>query len=319
MHKFIKNIILLGLLSLGICYFLDKIVTKGLRKSNMVMYDNLTQLFHGKINADLIVNGSSKAYVQVDPRILDSALNLNSFNLGLDGNNFTAQKMVFDFYKEHNKNPKIVVQVVSNGTLTTTGNNLYNHIKFAPYLNEEKIYSTTKRYDDFSILDYHIPMLKYAEYPLEVVDGFFSYFNIHFATSPLYKGYLANDIPWDGSFEKFKEANENGVRFELDKESRDLFETYIEDVIHNNTEMILIYPPVYHEFQSFVRNRDEIIAYYETISLKYDIAFFDFSQDEMALNRTYFYNSQHLNKTGAELFTKKLSEKIKTVAQNRPL
>ena len=71
----------------------------------------------------------------MSPQILDSIIGIDSYNLGLDGSPFIPQKALFELYKLNNKKPKVIVQVVSNGTLRSLDEGFLNPIKFAPYLN----------------------------------------------------------------------------------------------------------------------------------------------------------------------------------------
>ena len=317
MKKFITNVVLLVIVLFAVFYLFDTAITNGLRKSDMITYSNMTKIVNGAINADLIINGSSKAYVQVSPKILDSVLQLNSYNLGLDGTPFIPQKLQYELYEDYNKSPEIVVQIVSNGTLQETGINLYNYIKFAPYLNIEKVSTMTKMFKGFTFVDYHLPLLRYSGNPLEVIDGLLSLFNVHLSKAPLEKGYLVTNRVWDGSFEQFKKDNKEGINVSLDAQACALFEEYIKNCKSKNTEVIMVYPPVYHEFVPYVRDREKLIAYYTEVSEKYNVPFLDFSQDEdLTFDTKYFYNSQHLNKAGTEIFTRKLGAAIKVRTQN---
>lgn len=311
MKKFIAEIIVLGLLSLAAFYVCDKAITTGLRQSNMLIYDNLTKIFNGKINADLIINGSSKAYVQLSPKLIDSVLNVDSYNLGLDGTPFVPQKMQYELYEMFNTPPKQIIQIAGTGTLVKPEGDLYNYIKFAPYLDLEVVRETTELYNGFSFIDYNLPLFKYSGHPLEAIDGILSLVDIHISPSSLYKGYLEQHMSWDGSFDKFKQTHENGIEFEIDETASKLFEEYIIHCKKNNIDIILVTPPVYYEFIPYDKDRDKHIDYYTQISKKYDIPYLDFSNDEISLEKKYFYNSQHLNYKGAELFSKKLSDEIK--------
>ena len=311
MRKFIKNIILFSLLVLTVFYIFDKAITLGLKQSNMVMYENFTNIFNGTIKADLIINGSSKAYVQVDPYIIDSTLNLNSYNLGLDGNPFIPQKLVYELYEKNNDPPTIIVQIVDFTTMSKAEGELYNYIKFAPYLNIDIVRETMQSYEGFSFMDYHFPLLKYTGKPLEVTDGVLSLFNIHLTPSNLYKGYLEQHKSWDGSFEEFKKTNESGITANLDRTTCALFENYIVHCKKQNILLFLVYPPIYYEFIPYDINRKSVIEYFNRVSEKYDVPFLDYSVDELSSHKKYFYNSQHLNAKGAKLFTKKLSNEIK--------
>lgn len=45
--------------------------------------------------------------------------------------------------------------------------------------------------------------------------------------------------------------------------------------------------------------------------------FIDYSNSYLCYDKKYFYNSQHLNKTGAELFSKEVSLKIKEILNKK--
>ena len=316
MNKFIANIITFSIILLSVFYILNIVITTGLRKSDMIIHSNLAKLYNGKINADLVINGSSKAYVQVSPKIIDAVLNLNSYNLGLDGNFFILQKLQYELYEKYNKLPKIIIQIVSIETLKKAEGELYNYIRWAPYIDIEEVRNITKLYKGFSYIDYHLPFFRYFGYPIEIIEGILSSLNIHISASPLYKGYRSHDMPWDRSFDKFKKTNKNGIDISLDKVTCDLFEDYIKNCKNNNIMVFLVYPPTYHKFKRYVNNREKLLAYYTKVSLKYNVPFLDFSQDELSKNKKYFYNSQHLNKEGSEIFTQKLAEEIKVRTHN---
>lgn len=311
MKYFIQKVILFSLILLGVFYCLDKLVTSGLRQSNSLTHDNLSKLYNGKINADLIINGSSKAYVQVSPKIIDSTLNLNSYNLGLDGTPFVPQKLQYELYEKYNTPPKMIIQIIDFGALGKAEGDLYNYIKFAPYLNLNLVQETTKLYNGFSTASYYLPFLKYSGKPLEVTDGILSTLNIHFAPSKLQKGYFERDIPWDGTFEKFKTTYKKGISKKPNAQTCKLFEEYLANCKQKNITVFLVHPPVYHEYLPFDLNRKTILEYLNTVSKKYDMPFMDYSDNSISLHKKYFYNSQHLNKQGAELFTQMISDDIK--------
>jgi hypothetical protein len=72
-----------------------------------------------------------------------------------------------------------------------------------------------------------------------------------------------------------------------------------------------VYAPEYIEGQIFTKNRDEVLSLYTKYSHKYNIPFYDYSTDAISYQKKYFYNTNHLNKMGAELFTTKLIDTLK--------
>lgn len=314
MKIFLKNTILFTSILALVLILMDYSVSKGLKKSQSSTFNNLNKIFNSEINADLIVNGSSKALVQISPHILDSVLNLNSYNLGMDGTEFIPQKLQFDLYLKHNKKPKTVLQIVSNTTLSKKPE-LFEYMKFAPYLDENEIQQVTKQYKGFSFFDYHIPFIRYAGSPNIVINGLLNYINIDIKKDTKYKGYSEKNKNWDNSFSEFVKANKNGVVMNMDANSIKLFENYLLECKKNKIPIFLVYPPTYSNSHRYINNREEIISYYNKISKKYQVPFLDYSNLSISQSKDYFYNSQHLNKKGAELFSKKLSEDIKSQIQ----
>lgn len=287
-------------------------ITKSLRKSHSNDLVNLNKIFSGEINADLIINGSSKAWYQVSPHTLDSVLNSNSYNLGMSGTEFIPQKLVYDLYLKYNKKPKIVIQIVDNNILKKN-QELYGYMKFVPYLDNNEIKKVTKTYKGFSFPDYYIPFSRYCGKTNFnfVINEFLNIVSPDLKKGAKYKGYLGENKNWDNSFYEFTKINKDKKRLmKMDIQSMQLFENYIVECKKNKINIFLVYPPHYYKYYKYIKNQDEIISYYKKISKKYQVPFLDYSNDVISCSTEYFYNSQHLNKKGAELFTKVLARDI---------
>jgi hypothetical protein len=83
MFKFIKESILLLTVLLITLYIADFVTTKGLKKNTSNVYIDWNKIYDGEIDANLIINGSSISEVQISPIILDSILNVSSYNFGM--------------------------------------------------------------------------------------------------------------------------------------------------------------------------------------------------------------------------------------------
>src|SRR5690606_7084295 len=118
MRLFIRKLFLFGLSVVLALSLLAMIVDKGLQKTEAENYAEWNAIKDGGINADLLILGSSRAWVHVAPFILDTALHLNSFNLGLDGHHFETQVARYDFYKEFNRRPQYIVHCIDLQMLT---------------------------------------------------------------------------------------------------------------------------------------------------------------------------------------------------------
>ncbi|MBF0594712.1 MAG: hypothetical protein HQL22_07075, partial [Candidatus Omnitrophica bacterium] len=67
--------------------------------------------------------------------------------------------------------------------------------------------------------------------------------------------------------------------------------------------IVLVYCPEYVEAKTFFWHHDEIVAYYQRISRENGVVFLDYSSLPMTLSKEWFYNSQHLNRSGAREFS----------------
>ncbi len=299
----------------------DKIITIGLMNSETKHFDTLSKINQGKLNVDLIINGSSKALVQIDPIIIDSVLEINSYNLGLDGTPFIPQKAQYDLYRIKNKKPKIIVQIVSNGTLRSLKEGFNLPVKFAPYLNIPEVKNLMKLTSSFSYMDYILPMSRYSGKPQDIIIGGLYFFNIPVLKTTDIKGYSPNNSSWPESYRNNKDSlqvnnnlliSKNQQNIEtftsLDSVSIDIFEDFLSLCKKEKITVFLVYPPIHEEDFSTIKNVD----YYSKVAQIYDVHFLNYSKDSsLAYNKEYFYNSQHLNLKGATLFTNILSSDIK--------
>lgn len=112
MNKFLKKCLIFVLLILSTLIILDIAVSKGLRKSEDMMLAEWNDIVSGNINADIIINGSSRAWVDVSPQILENRLNLAVYNIGLDGYPFYMEDMRYELFLKYNNKPKYLIQTL---------------------------------------------------------------------------------------------------------------------------------------------------------------------------------------------------------------
>ena len=101
---------------------------------------------------------------------------------------------------------------------------------------------------------------------------------------------------------------------DLDSASVELFRQYIQECKSLDINLILVYTPEYIEGQQFVTNRSEIMTLLKGIAQENNLPFLDYSDHYLSMDKKYFYNSMHLNATGAEIFTRILAHDIKQIS-----
>ena len=55
------------------------------------------------------------------------------------------------------------------------------------------------------------------------------------------------------------------------------------------------------------------------IANDYGLPYLDYTYDELSYDTAYFYNTMHLNKTGADLFSRKVARDIDSVMRSEKL
>ncbi|MDZ7896566.1 MAG: hypothetical protein U5N85_00850 [Arcicella sp.] len=311
--QFFKKSSLLLLLVLISTYGLSYMVDAGLHKSRNSYYATWNDLYNSKINADLLVMGSSRAEFHISPKILDSVLSLNTYNLGLSAWHFDMQYARFRMYLQHNRKPKYIIQNVDVYGFSKR-QDVIDYQQFLPYIQDTILQKTIVGHKgEFDIFQRNIPLWKYKNDPNLAFEGFFNFAGntAPYDTTTKFKGYQGNNYVWNQDFERFKKRYPKGAKYRFDKEVLRQFNEFLALCKRENIKVFLVYAPEYYEVQTFYKNKGDLIKLCHKSALKYDCQFLDYSKDSLCYDRQYFYNSQHLNKRGAEIFSLELSQAIK--------
>ena len=313
MKKAALNILLFALIALPALFAVDFIINQGLRTINFTN-GCLNDIYNSKVKADLVVIGGSRAKFQYDPAIIDSVLQTNSFNLGVSGWPFHLQNAIFQIYMQHNKKPKYIIQNIDAFTLTWRPD-FFEYEQFIPYANDSIVQKFTHMLDGhFTIMERWFPLFIYNNHFDLMTKGFSSYFTCcRQNLNPTYKGYIPHLENWDGTFDQFKKDNPGGVRFSYSDTTLLEFKKYLEYCAQNDIKIIFVYAPTYFEEIKMINNISDIYNIYKNLSIKYQIPILDYTNDSISYNSKYFMNSQHMNKSGSELFTKKLANDLKSI------
>jgi len=310
MNKLIIKLSLFCLPLLAIAIVADILVSKNLKQSSDFEgeLEVWTDIYDSKIDAEVAIYGSSRAWVHIDPSILENSLNLNAYNFGIDGHHFAIQYLRHLEYFSNNEHPNTIILSLDVFMFEKV-NDLYNREQFMPYMLWNKnMVSHTHGYNGFELLDYYVPMLRYRGEKKILSNGLLRTDNE--TNKYRYHGYKGRNESWNNDLKKAKLERDN-ITIPIDSATVELFKTFLRDMESEKVEVILVYSPEYIEGQSFTKNRDEIMSLFSTIAEEFELPFLDYSADEMSYNKDFFYNALHLNNDGATLFTQKLVQDIK--------
>ena len=314
MKLFLKKIMIYGILAIGISLLVDGFISRELKKSTSFAFGE-SEIWHtiyeGNLDANLVIYGSSRAWVHIDPQMIEDSLQVSAYNLGIDGHNFWLQYLRHKELLKHNETPKTIILTVGPFTLRKR-NDLYNYEQFLPYIFKQDVRDFTKSYEGFSKLDYYLPLFRFRGQKDALKHAMTSVFSSERPASYRVKGYRGRNRTWNDDLEKAK-SKMKSFHIDTNSETVTLFETFFKECKTLGINLVMVYAPEYIEGQRFIENRQEVLEIYQTMNSKYEAPFLDYSQDDICKDKTLFYNSMHLNIKGSKRFTHKLINDLKTM------
>lgn len=285
----------------GVLAICDYLFSEAATKSNYFHIEGWYDLMHGKIDADVVVMGSSRAWVHINPIILDSILETNTYNLGIDGSTINRQIKKYHLFREYNQKPQLIIQNIDYSSLGYGVG--YAREQFFPYFWNKKMRDEFLSSEPFSAGEKYVPMLRYYHnFDRATMHGLLT------STSRnLTKGYEGKNWQWDGSgYRKVK-----SIKFAPNDTTMMMFDKYLADAKAEGIKVVFVYTPLYIGATEKIENIEEMHSKYQTYADKYEIPILDYTYMGICYDTAYFYNAMHLNKTGAEIFSDSLAHDLK--------
>ena len=264
------------------------------------------QIKEGKTKAELAVFGSSRAFIQINPKILEEETKLNSYNFGLNGSKFKMQFYRFNIYLKHNSKPKIVVWNLDTFSFSHI-EEVFQPNQYVPFmLWNRDLYKALDEYKSTNVWDFILPLYRYRD-QVYWKDQISRSKKEKLGKDGLFRkeGFMSYDRKWDVNWAKMKKKNSD-----FDFNDYPLLEELIKRCEKENIKLVFTIAPEFYKGQDYMLNRDEVINRYKTTLQKYNLPLLDYSEDTISYQQKYFYNTTHMNNKGADVFTKELSQDL---------
>jgi hypothetical protein len=292
-------------------YGLDVFISKNLAKSNLADNSTWKAIYNGTVNADIVIYGASRALQHIDPAILEDTLHQSAYNLGIHAYNFEMQYLRHKLFLKYNKKPKLIICSLDFMTFQKRAD-LFNPGQFLPYmLFDSLMRKYTADYIGYKYCDYVIPLVRYYG------QGQYIHSAVSLAISKTpndadrAKGYYGTEQQFIPVFNEGAKDQRPYYDIKFDELSIQLFDRYLAECKAANIKVVFVYTPEYIYAHKFIRNRKQLFDLIHHFSEKYNIPLYDYSSDPMCNNTAYFYNSEHLNRAGSQLFSKKVASDLK--------
>ncbi len=290
---------------------LDIVLSKALLRTNLYAgeYEIWNDIYNKNIDEDLVYYGSSRTYVHINPKIMDDELGINSYNLGFNAYKIDFQKYRHDEFLKHYQPKNVIINLDINALTQVRA---FKSEQFLPMLffNKELYLKIKKSLGvDYKVKfrEIFFPLIRYRHYNnngKNIIDELKNIYAKKINKKIRIKGFQGINRQWKD--EKLDKAE---IKVSVDLKN-DLI-AMIEDLKNINANVILINTPEYVSQIKSQTNRKEIINLYQSIANQYQIPFIDYSNDSISYNQKLFYNTNHLNAKGADIFTKQLAQDIK--------
>ncbi len=297
----------------GLLWGLQLIIENGLRhsKHNETW---LCKVEDSTYNADLLFVGSSRAKVQYNPRIYDSILHTNSYNLGVIAWPLEMQRTIFELYARRNTYPKYIIFNVDIHLLYKKyGTSYYSN--FLLYLNDTLLTRRLKQYPEaLKWQDYYIPMYKWTNENTLTAEGFKSFFNLSgkAADTLVYKGYYPQHLSWkQATLDKWKRIHPKGERTLIDQLAKRMFEGWLAECRKHGTKVIFVELPIYYEAYDMELNKDVYKEYYTHLADSLHIPYLNYNTDSTRYKKEYYIDPTHFNSRTADYYSRKIALEIK--------
>lgn len=252
--------------------------------------------------ADLLIFGASRANHDYYPGAFEKRLHMSCYNTGRDGNeifyNYAILQGVLKRYS-----PKIAILDFSHEELMRDQESYDRISSLLPYYN--------KHPEMRSIIYLKSPYEKY-----KLLSKIYPYNSLIFSIAVGTTGFNKNReyIIDENGYVPLTEILKGRIgtvtsfkKHELDSTKIKIFESFIRDCVNSNVKLYIILSP---EFAKFTfEDRSVVIA--QEIAKKFNIPFYDFSNDTLFLNDAgLFADEGHLNDRGAKIYSNIVIDKI---------
>jgi len=302
-----------------LAWALDGFIDFSLRRLETGDFGEWNRIVQGRINAEILISGSSRALTHYDSRILARGTGRTTYNIGLNGSQTDMQLARLKTYLRHNRKPAMIVQNLDIFSLQVSHGEVYDPGQYVPYLDEPDLYQALSAINPDTWKARFIPLYGYAAQDLRLIwlQGL-SYWLQPVPRPTHVDGFQARNELWTEEFDEFRAQHRDGVRIDIEPAGVAQVEELLKLGEVLGIHIVLVYSPEYSEMQAMTSNRAELFAAFEALSRKHGATLLDFSNSPISNRRELFYNSQHLNAVGAEAFSGELARQLAAIVAAEP-
>jgi hypothetical protein len=296
--------------ALTLAYALDLAIKHGMKSVTTSELGALSKEMSGRVNSEIIISGSSRALGSYDPQIIHDGTGKTVFDIGQNSTRTDFQLAFLKAYLRHNTKPRVLIQNLDFHTFGLSRENAFP-ATYAPYLTEKEIYGAFHKVDPGVWKWKYLPLYCFAveDDRMTWMLGAARLFGVN-PPEDLIRGYSPRSTVWSGDFDAWKRQHPGGETEDFDAGGVETFEEMMTLCQKEGITVVLVFAPVYNEVNPLIRNRDQVFAEFAEISRRFNAPLWDYSQAPLTNRKELFFNANHVNHLGAELFSRDLAQRL---------
>lgn len=262
-----------------------------------------------KTTADVLVFGSSRANHHYHPEVFEKGLNSSYYNVGRDGNFIFYHSAILKGVLKRFSPKTIILDFV--GEEFRQNQDSYDRLSsLLPYYkNHPEIRPIVELKSKFEKIKMRSTIYPYNSLMFTIAVGNTDFNKTRRADV---KGYVPLSKTWNNPIQIDSIRSE----YEIDSLKVKAYDSFIRDCLKSKISLYIICSPY------FVKSKfaDPSILLGQEIAKKYNVKFFDYSNDSIFIsNPAFFADKAHLNDRGAKAFSNLVIDQIlKTRKENYP-
>lgn len=301
------------IISYSIALIIQSLSDYGLKNSEDNIFSHWKSILKGKIDSEIIILGSSRGVVSYDPKIFSKQTELTTFNLSFDAAPYNLQRIKLEAYLEKNAVPKVIIQNVDMAHFNKSYS-IPNKFQFIPFMGKNTLQEELKKVDPDFGKYYTIPLVKYNGSVNFLKIGLLNIFNERSSTQTFAQAYNPKNLQFKKDIHNLERLDnlENSSRgFDRFKPGLDALEEILNE-IPSETIVFLVWAPEHFERLKYAKHfRSKIEKRLEELNNAHsNVHYLNYSRDSISLHSNLYYDTFHLNKKGATIFSEKVSKDI---------
>lgn len=303
--KYLKYSLLFILICGAALYAIFFLYRTGYNRYYNSEIEALNEKLNGTAYHDLVFLGSSRTYMGINPKVIDSVTGLDTYNAGIMGAKFLEMNMVLQCYLKTRKPPKLLLLEMPPAGFDPDQRPIFNPNIYYPFLENDIVYRALKPFHRVWLFK-HLPFSQLTEADDDLRQGALSgLFGQKSKAANFYKGYRneGNDtirLP-------FRQTYFN-VRVPVTDKDNKYLKEIIQTCKERSIKVVVIYPPVYKYIQE--QPYADYFPTVEKICAANNLPFLNYWDFEHKADHTIFTDQIHLNSTGTHLFSAMLANDV---------